>query len=247
MTALTTTDGQGKMSFTERWKYHRFTLASGSIAYKGGIAALNLATGKVVPASALPNLLVIGKFAEYKDASAADKTVNVDLGMEIDLEWWTNGSSIASTDIGKLCYVADDQTVTLAPAATSAPVAGRIWAVESARGVLVQKLMPAGAPSIKGVLPAHVSNDFILPLANVIPESVYDVGTTAAASFVTLPAGAQEGAKIYFVADGTKNGHTVQFRDVATVITTALIASKRFLVVAIFLGGKWFANAYVSP
>ena len=94
-----------------------------------------------------------------------------------------------------------------------------------------------------------MSNDSILPAAGVIPHAVYDVPTTGAASTITLPASSIEGATIQFVADGTKNAHTVTYRDATgpTALTTALLASKRHLVVATYLGGKWFANAYVSP
>ncbi len=54
---------------------------------------------------------------------------------------------------------------------------------------------------------------------------------------------------LYFVADGTKNGHTVTYRDATgtVALTTALTASKRHLVVATFLNGLWNANAYVGP
>ena len=52
---------------------------------------------------------------------------------------------------------------------------------------------------------------------------------------------------LYFSADGVKNAHTVQYRQGATPLTTALTASKRHLVVALFLDGTWRANAYVSP
>ncbi len=247
MTAL----AADRMSNESRWNRKKFTLASGNIAYKNGIACLDLSTGKVEPGHAEGDLLVIGSFAEYKDASSADKEVDVDLHGEIVLRWYVNGSSIASTDVGKLCYVADDQTVTLTPSASGAPVAGRIWAVESTRGVAVQLTgaVGAGGPAVIGALPAQVGNDFILTAGGVLPDAVYDVGTTAAASTVTLPASSIEGVRITFVADGTKNGHTVQYRDAtgSTNLTTALTASKRHLVVCQYLGGKWFANAHVSP
>lgn len=245
MTAL----AAARMLTRERWTRRNFTLASGNIAYQGGIACLDMSTGKVEPGHAEGDLLVIGTFARTVDATSADKAVDVDLGQEIEVVWYANGSSIASTDAGKLCYVSDDQTVTLTPASGGAPTAGRIWAVDTTRGVAVQKLEADFSSSV-GVLPAQASNDFILPAASLLPGAVYDIGTTAAASTVTLPAAGIEGAPpIWFVADGTKNGHTVQYRDATgpANLTTALTASKRHLVACRFLGGKWFANAYVSP
>jgi hypothetical protein len=247
MTAL----AADRMGNESRWSRRKFTLASGNIAYKNGIAAIDLSTGKVEPGHAEGDLLVIGSFAEQMDASAADKEVDVDLHTEVVLRWYVNGSSIAATDFGKLCYVADDQTVTLSPTSSGAPVAGRIWGVDTVRGVAVQKLDAnvGGEPAVIGALPAQVANDFILTAGGVIPEAVYDVGTTAGVSTVTLPASSVEGVRITFVADGTKNGHTVQYRDATGPVnlTTALTASKRHLVVCQFLGGKWHANAYVSP
>ena len=247
MTAL----AKSRQSSQLRFSYKKFTLASGNVAYKNGIAALDLSTGKVEPGHAEGDLIVLGVFAEDMDATSADKTVTVDIGREVCCNYWENGSTIVAADVGKVCYVADDQTVTLSPSSSGAPIAGRIWNVDSVLGVAVEPMasLTAGAPSIVGVLPGQVGNDFILTAAGVIPNGLYDVGTTAAASTVTLPASSIEGAQITFVADGTKNGHTVTYRDATgpTSLTTALVASKRHLVICRFYGGKWFANAYTSP
>lgn len=242
MTALT----QERQSRVERWTYHNFTLTSGTKAYKNGICALKLGTGKVVPGSTAPDLFVIGKFANTVDATAADATVNVYLSREIEVEWFENGTgTIASTDIGSLCYVQDDQTVTITPAGAS--VAGRVWAVDSSMGVAVERLQTNPQRITKTALTAFSSNN--INVAVSASGSIFDVPTTGAASTITLPATAAEGSIWYFVADGTKNGHTVQYVDAtgSANLTTALTASKRHLVIATFLNSKWNANAYVSP
>jgi hypothetical protein len=97
-------------------------------------------------------------------------------------------------------------------------------------------------------LPAFAANAIAVP-SNPETGTVYDVPTTAGASTITLPAAAAEGTEISFVADGTKNGHTVQFVDATgtTNLTTALTASKRLLVKCIHLNDKWYANAYIGP
>lgn len=225
-------------------------LASGFKAWKGARIGLNLATGKVQPAAVgTANLLIIGAAHETIDAAGGDKELEVDFDREFYARWWVNSltSPITATDLGRLAYVEDDQTVAKAPAA-GAPVAGRIWAVSATRGVLVE-VNPAlaGGPAA-GVAPAFVANDSVV-VANPSNGAVIDIPTTAAASTVTLPAVAIEGTRLYFVADGTKNGHTVQYRDATGPVnlTTALTASKRHLAIAAFLGGKWFVNAYVSP
>jgi len=99
--------------------------------------------GKVVPGQAADTLLHIGTFAQDVDATAAEQLVNVDLGTEIEVRWWANSSvgTIDEADLGALCYIEDDQTVTIT--ATGASLAGRIWAVDPLMGVAVQKLNPA--------------------------------------------------------------------------------------------------------
>ena len=230
------------------WKFKQFTLTSGSVAYQGGKAFLNTATGKVVPATSAGNGMVfLGIFEEYVTAVAGDKLVNIDLGEEITLRYFVNGGGIVATDIGKLCYSDDDQTVTLAAGARL--LTGRILDVSATKGVgvdiSVAKMLPvrpAAGPAV-----VFAAND--IALTDVVHSAVYDVPTTAAASTVTLPTAAADGVVAYFAADGVKNGHTIQYRDQAgsVVLTTALVASKRHLVIAAKVAGKWTANAYVSP
>lgn len=231
----------------ETWKTHELTLASGTKAFKGGRAALN-GSGKVVPASAAIALVMVGLFAETVDATAADKPVTVDFETELQIEWFANaggGDAVLATDVGGICYQLDDQTVTITPDGKS--VAGRVWAVDAVKGVAVEKLEQA-----ERLLPvagdgAFVANDWVI--ASVEPDAIYDIPATAAASTVTLPAAAPDGTRATFVADGTKNGHTVQYRDATgpANLTTALTASKRHTVVAIKRDGNWYANAYISP
>ena len=124
-------------------------------------------------------------------------------------------------------------------------MAGLVWSVDG-KGVAIERvsrlednIRPAGATL------SYTSND-AAPAA-IVSGAVYDVPTTAANSTISLPAASPDGTWALFVADGTKNGHTVQYRDVTTAITTALTASKRHMVHVQMSGGKWFANAYISP
>lgn len=243
MSALT----QERARRTYPWKYKQFTLASGTKAFKGGRAALNT-SGKVVPATSVAGLLPIGVFAETVDATAADAPVQVDLEREVVLEYFANataGDAIAATDIGSMAYMFDDQTVCITPAGRS--VAGRIWDVDALKGIGIEKNDAARRVLSQPAVGAYTANDYAP--ASIETDAVYDVPTTAAASTITLPAASPDGTRATFCADGTKNGHTVQYRDATgpTNLTTALTASKRHMVVVQKLGGKWFANAYVSP
>ncbi len=249
MTAL----AKERMITTERWKTRLFTLTGGK-AWKNAIACLSTlgaTAGKVVVASAAPGLIVIGKFAETIDATSVDKSVNVELPIEIEVEWWPNGTAgdaVAATDVGGIGYIKDDNTVSILPNGSS--VLGRIWAFDATKGVAIERLsQPATGVLAKLTSPAaFAANDLVLP-NNPVSGSVLDIPATGAASTVTLPATARDGTVLYFSADGTKNGHTVQYRDATGPVnlTTALTASKRHLVVAVKLGTIWVANAYVSP
>lgn len=249
MTALTAQRSRSQ----DVWKYRQFTLASGSKAYKGGQCVINPGTGKVIPASAAVGQISIGVFAETVDASStgtnADTPINVDLVREVQLEWWPNSGSnaVAATDLGALCYMEDDNVVGISPIGFS--LAGRVWGVDSVRGVAVERLSASAAPQLtQSPAVAFAANDLVIA-NNPVSGTLYDIPTTAGASTVTLPATSKKGTILYFKADGTKNGHTVQYRDGTGPVnlTTALTASKRHLCVAVFDGTSWFANAYVSP
>ncbi len=254
MTALAAARASSEVSFSAR----KFTLASGLKAWTNGIAVLDLTTGTVKPAtSASDSFLVLGKFAEDVDATAAATLVKVNLIREVRAEWFAQDTTFtaavgtaSSVDVGKIAYLADDQTVTAT--ATGKSIAGRVWAVET-RGVLVERAasgvaaVAATAQRI-GVATAYVSNDSIL--ATVTNGAVYDVPTTSANVTITLPAAAAIGTQVTFCADGTKNGHTVTYRDATgpTNLTTALTASKRHMVICTKdTATAWVALAYVSP
>lgn len=232
---------------------YTFTLASGQTVWKNALIAIKLGTGTVVEATGASDELVIGLAMDNVDASAAAKPLAVEFLVPVYAAYFANGSSIAATDLGAICYVTDDQTVSLTPNAGGSSVAGRVWKVESTRGVLVELLRDAsqtGARLTERALPAHVSNDVILTSAGAISGSVFDIATTAAATTVTLPAIAAEGTVLSFVADGTKNGHTVQYRDATGPVnlTAALTASKRHGVQFVYINGIWHALGLpVSP
>lgn len=231
-----------------RWKYKQFTLKSGQHAYQGSSLCLELATAKLVVAATGDGLVFMGFAVDEVDASLADKTINVDLIEEIVGYWYANGTSsdaVAATDVMKDCYFIDDQTVSIRAAGN--PLAGRILAFDTTKGVLVQKRSKSVDLAPMPSLPAFAAAD--CAPTTIVNGATYDVPTTAANSTLTLPAATPDGTIAYFTADGSKNGHTVQYRDETgtTVVTTALTASKRHLVIATKRGGKWFANAYVSP
>lgn len=231
-------------------KHFEFTLKVGQYAYKGLPAALERASGKVVVFDNTPGLVYIGCFDETKDATAAAKRVSVDLGREVIVEFFDNDSTSpvsATTGILGGCWMTDNHSVGADPAAGS--FAGTVWIVDSKDGVGVERVCsPAlDLPLTPGPTLAFTA-DAVAP-TSILCGAVYDVPTTAANSTITLPAAAPDGTWAIFVADGSKNGHTVQYVDATGTanITAALTASKRHQVRVQKSGGKWFALSTVSP
>lgn len=124
----------------ERWTHRMFVLASGQKAWRGAALVGDPTTGRVRPAAAGTGRVSIGYSDEDIDATSAEKSISVDLGMEIEVRWLEQDGSIADANTFGVCYWADDQTVTLTASGNS--MAGRIWQVDAARGVAVQLLRP---------------------------------------------------------------------------------------------------------
>jgi hypothetical protein len=127
----------------ERWTYHLFPLAVGFKAWKHASVGIEIASGKVKPATAGATLFIIGVAERTCDAMAAEQQINVNLCTEIEVEWWASAGGITAANLGSFCYFADDQTVTLT---ANGMFAGRIWGYDAARGVAVQKL--GAAPGV---------------------------------------------------------------------------------------------------
>jgi len=236
------------------WTERKFPLNGGSKAFAGGIACIDLTDGVVRPAANATTQVPIGIFQEDVDNSAGadgDLSVNVSLSRTVNGRWFLNdpgAGAATSAHVGQDCFLLDDQTVTMTP--TGASKAGRVWAVATKDGsscVAVEGMPFESVLAPVPVAPAYAANDSAP--ASIVAGGFYDVPTTGAASTITLPAAAPDGTIAYFMADGTKNGHTVTYRDATgpTALTAALTASKRHLCVVSKLGGKWFANAMVSP
>ncbi len=100
------------------------------------------------------------------------------------------------------------------------------------------------SPTASQTLVSHAANDFAINPTNF---GVYELNTTAANSTVSLPASTPDGTVCFISADGTKNGHTLTFRDVTTAISAATTASKRVAAVLVKVGGAWTCTLTVGP
>lgn len=107
-----------------------FPVAANTTVYAGGIGVLE--GGYLVPGKAGTGLVTVGRIERTATAVAAgDERVAVKPGV---YPWGNSASAdlIEQDDVGKLCYVVDDQTVALTSASNTRSVAGRIVAVDDA-------------------------------------------------------------------------------------------------------------------
>lgn len=229
---------------------------AGIAYFKGGavgIETIGTNRGKVLPignAAALA-LRYIGVSKTNLAATDTVRKITVDGDVERWARYFVNATApdaLAAADIGSDAYFLDDQTVGIA--AAGRVKAGMVVGVDATYGVLVAEFQPpadGGDLAPAGPALSYTANN-AAPAA-LVHGAVYDVPTTGAVSTITLPAAAPSGTEVWFAADGTKNAHTVQYRDATgpANLTTALTASVRHLVCCKKLGTRWFANAYVSP
>ena len=134
MTALTSKRASRTKSFTTIELAH-----AAEQVYQGGIACFDTSTGKVTKAKASTTLHPIGLYVEDQLAADGD-LVLVRLFEEVHAIWRANDGTdtVVAGDVGGLCYLVDDQTVANADATNTRSVAGRVWAIDSAKGVLVE-------------------------------------------------------------------------------------------------------------
>ena len=148
MAALTTARVPPEVTLIDRLT---MPLTDSMAVFKGGLAALDRTTGKIVKAVAgNTNLRLIGFFCEDKP-SGTSQAVNVQFLRPVVAAWLDNtdtGHTAAVADVGKVCYQLDDHTITMN--ATGNSKAGLIWAIGTINGVamaLVEPFAPGNGDS----------------------------------------------------------------------------------------------------
>lgn len=260
MTAATAGRDTKEVGFVQEVAALAFPVAAATSIFAGTMVGTDSA-GNAVPATATTAIKLWGR-AESTQlntvaagfGTAGQKTIEVQPGVFM----FNNGDGITAADAGKPCYAGDDNTVFLASSVlgVAKPYAGIIYGLTGSE-VRVGIGPLFGAPFASGAAAGGVATlaafaaNAIAPAVTAIQDgAVYDVPATAAASTITLPATAPVGTRLTFCADGTKNGHTVQFLDGngAAALTAALVASKRFCVIAVkTTATAWTATGNSSP
>lgn len=247
-----------RMGSKKTFKTLTFTLTNTTKAYKNGQAVLVIGAGTVSPGTAATGRVAIGRFAQTVDATLGALPVEVELSKEIEALWW-NAHTVgapATTDIGRICYVQDDQTVTMT--STGRSPAGRVWAVDATLGVLVEPL-PIDSTYNTAVLSALQTPLYDATLAftgancavaagSLIHGTVFVCPATDAASTITLATAAvADGTRVGFVFDGTANDFDVTVR----YGTTGVVTVPAGTVASVFVvksGTVWYAQlGHVPP
>jgi len=129
-------------------------VAGGVMTWQGGYVVF--VNGYLRPASAALGLCPMGKASESVDnrlGSDGDLRCHVDFLVEKNL-FPMIGSGFAQSDMGKLAYLADDQTVT--PSSTGATPLGTAYTFELKNGVQVVYIEP-GDPGAMALLSSSLS------------------------------------------------------------------------------------------
>lgn len=109
--------------------------------YAGGLVVLDQADGKLKKGSTATGLVAVGRCEEnYLTGSSNTRKIKAKSGI---FRWGNSASSdaIAADDIGKDCYIVDDQTVALTDGSSTRSKAGTIYDVDST-GVWVNTQFP---------------------------------------------------------------------------------------------------------
>jgi len=150
----------------------------------GTIAVVNSA-GYLAGGSAAVGLTYLGRFEEQVDnsgGSAGDKSALVRRGRAFK---WANSATAAITqaDLGKICYVEDNQTVSRTDQAGTLSAAGTIVGVESS-GIWVAEVgkarLTATATLDFGSINAAASEDLTITVAGAAVNDSVSLGLPAA-------------------------------------------------------------------
>jgi len=116
-------------------------VAAATKLFAGSIVAVSAATGFATKGAVAANLVAVGVARETVDNSAGaagDKQVPVDREGWFKFANSAAADAIARDDIGKDCYMVDDQTVALTDGGATRSKAGKIRDVDADGGVWIE-------------------------------------------------------------------------------------------------------------
>lgn len=123
---------------------HNYVGTDSTQYYKGGIVCILNTTGKVVKGATATTHVCIGRCEEnVLTGTSNTRGIKIRSGIFKYVGATGGGDDIATDDIGKLCYIVDDQTVGLV--STSRSVAGTVYDVDADGGIWVAMKFPTSA------------------------------------------------------------------------------------------------------
>lgn len=247
MTALTADRNTARRSGVN----FSYPMAASVTAYAGGIAVLDSA-GNVKPAVTATGLITVGIFTATQANGTTAGAVNADIEAGIvRLENSAAGDAITKTEIGRIVYLVDDQTVAKTSAAGTRSAAGIAVGVDDV-GVWVtlgaQARLPVLLPIALGSLSTKAADAavlrFVSPVAGVITKIQSVMNAALAAADATLTAAINGTAVTTGVLTLTQAGSAAADVDVCT--PTALNTVAVGDVITITGGGGSTATATAS-
>jgi len=114
--------------------------ATAATYYQGALICWNRATGFVVKGAASTTLIPIGLCAVDTVIASNGDLLGVVLFRELTAHWFNNlaADPVVAADRGSLCYIASDNEVAHSDNSNARSVAGAVWAIDAAKGVLVE-------------------------------------------------------------------------------------------------------------
>jgi hypothetical protein len=114
--------------------------ATAATYYQGGLVGWDTSVGRVVKGAASTTFLPIGTVVEDTIIANNGDLLSVNLFREVSGVWMVNlgADPVVAADRGSLCYVASDQEVAHSDSGNTRSVAGRVWDVDTLKGVLVE-------------------------------------------------------------------------------------------------------------
>ncbi len=121
--------------------------------YQGALVGWDTATGLLVVGQETTTFVPVGTVVEDTVIGSGGGSILVNLFHELRAIWFVNstGDAVDTADIGTICYVEDDQTVSDTDNSNARSVAGRVWALDTTKGVLVEPISTNGQRTNSGL------------------------------------------------------------------------------------------------
>ena len=115
--------------------------ATAATYFQGSTVGWDTSVGRIVKVAASTTIIPIGFVTEDKVVATNGDPLHVNLFREVVAYWFVNataGDAVAAANKGSLCYGLDDQTAASNDATNTRSVLGRVWDVDTVKGVLVE-------------------------------------------------------------------------------------------------------------